>query len=68
MESKMQELYDYGDAMVKHLSEMMVKFEGWFLSIPDVDETLIESKVNYFHYENPAVEQMWDEYREKHDK
>jgi len=67
MESKIQEMYEHGDAMEKHLSELMMKFEDWFLSIPDVDETLIEKKFNYFHYENSTVEQLWIEFKEKND-
>lgn len=63
MESKMQEMYEHGFELEKAMSELMGKFEDWFLSIPDVDETLIIAKRDDFHYENDTVEKMWLEFK-----
>ena len=65
MESKMQEMYEHGFEKEAELVKLMEKFEDWFLSIPDVDETLIAAKFDHFHYESSVVEQVWAEFKEK---
>jgi hypothetical protein len=59
MESKMQDHYDAGEAMADLIFEQMARFEYFYLSLPDSDETLLEEKDNYFDYKNETVQFMW---------
>ena len=59
MESKMQDHMEAGNAQVEAIFEQMARFEDFYLSLPDVDETLIKEVVNYFDYVNEDVQMMW---------
>ena len=42
------------------MSDIQESFEDWFLSIPDVDETLLDEKLDHGrNYINHDVERMW---------
>lgn len=59
MESKMQEQYEHSEAMAEELFGLMEQFEDWLLVMPDVDESVVEGKVNHFHYKDETVEALW---------
>lgn len=42
MEAKMQEVYDAADQRLNAIESEFEEFRDWFLSIPDVDETLVD--------------------------
>lgn len=60
MESKMQDLMEASNAEYEHLLTVQQDFERWFLTIPDVDESLILDKLDHgLNYKNHDVERMW---------
>ena len=44
MESKMQEQIEHGILLMDELGKEFELFSEWFLTLPDVDETLIDIK------------------------
>jgi len=59
MESKMQDYYDAGNARADAIWVEMKRFEDFYLSFPDNDESLLKETVNYFDYKNETVQLMW---------
>jgi len=59
MESKMQDYYDAGNAKADEIFECMKRFEQFYLSFPDNDESLLRNIVDHFYYKSETVQLMW---------
>jgi len=59
MESRMQQQMEAGEHRANAIFEQMKRFEDFFLSLPDADETLLKDVVDYFDYVNEDVQLMW---------
>lgn len=59
MESKMQDYYDAGEALADELFVQMIRFENFYLSLPDADESLLDDMAGHFDYRNGDVQSMW---------
>jgi hypothetical protein len=59
MEQQMQQQYEAAEYYESKWLECMVKFEEWFLSVPDYDENLIVNKRGLYFYENEYVNDLF---------
>jgi len=59
MEQQMQQQIEGAEYRANEIFEQMDRFEDFYLSLPDVDGTLIKEKVDYFDYVNEDVQFMW---------
>jgi hypothetical protein len=59
MEQQMQSQMEGAEIQANLIFEQMERFEGFVLSIPDVDETVIIEKQGHFDYANEDVQSMW---------
>lgn len=63
MEQQMQQHIEAGEERANEIFKQMERFEEFYLSIPDVDETLVEQKDGFFCYKNIDVQWMWQIFR-----
>ena len=56
---KMDQHIEAGVNNAEEIFSEMERFEGFYLSIPDADETLLDKKINYFSYADEDVQFMW---------
>lgn len=61
MESKMQDYMEAGMIRMEELSEQRERFEQFYLSLPDLDETLLKDvdEGAGLSYTNETVQFMW---------
>jgi hypothetical protein len=63
MAQRMDDYMEAGNRQAEAIFDQMNRFEDFYLSIPDADETLITEKKGYFEYENETVNEMWFYFR-----
>lgn len=64
MEQQMQQHIEAGEEKANELFKQMKRFEEFYLSLPDVDESLIKETKGYFDYVNDDAQFMWVCFRE----